>query len=510
MRISLRRCPPTSALFVDYLESSSRVQAFYPQTYSLESIERFARERKPLDPAHRRGLCEVLAEQQTDWGASQRGVDKLASGAVAVVTGQQPVLFTGPLFSVFKAISAIKIAASLEQAGISAVPVFWVAAEDHDFEEISSAWVLNRNSELCRMGVDLASGEPVPVGWLEFKEDVRTAVSECLANLPQSEFIPQLQHILESSYKPGVSPVAAFARMMAQLFVETDLTFVDPLNDRLKELARPTIELAISRNAEMRAAIIARNQSLAAAGYHAQVKVDENFTGLFEYRGRSRQPVRPNELRNGTSWSPNVLLRPVVQDVLFPTAAYVGGPAEVAYFAQAAAVYETLGQKMPPVFPRISATLIEPRIARILEKYALQLEDVFRGRDHLQRKAVSAIGDDSAFQRVSGSIEAELNSLRPLLSAADETLTGALETSRQKVLHQVESLHGKYVHAVSRRNELMERHLEAICNSLSPEKKQQERVLNVSSFIARYGAGVIPRLLEILSLDTREHQVVEL
>ena len=140
----------------------------------------------------------------------------------------------------------------------------------------------------------------------------------------------------------------------------------------------------------------------------------------------------------------------------------------------------------------------------------MQLEDVFRGRDYLQRKAVSAIGDDSAFQRVSGSIEAELNSLRPLLSAADETLTGALETSRQKVLHQVESLHGKYVHAVSRRNELMERHLEAICNSLSPEKKQQERVLNISSFIARYGLGMIPRLLESLSLDTREHQVVEL
>ena len=127
---------------------------------------------------------------------------------MAVVTGQQPVLFTGPLFSIFKAISAIKIATTLEQAGINAVPVFWVAAEDHDFEEISSTWVLNRNSELSRMGVDLASGEPVPAGWLEFKEDVRTAVSECLSNLPQSEFIPELQTILESSYKPGVSPVA--------------------------------------------------------------------------------------------------------------------------------------------------------------------------------------------------------------------------------------------------------------------------------------------------------------
>ena len=131
----------------------------------------------------------------------------------------------------------------------------------------------------------------------------------------------------------------------------------------------------------MRSAIIARNKALSAAGYHAQVKVDENFTGLFGYHGRSRQPLRPNELRNGISWSPNVLLRPVVQDTLFPTAAYVGGPAEVAYFAQAAAVYETLGKPMPPIFPRISATVIEPRVARIKEKYALELEDVFRGRE---------------------------------------------------------------------------------------------------------------------------------
>jgi uncharacterized protein YllA (UPF0747 family) len=205
-----------------------------------------------------------------------------------------------------------------------------------------------------------------------------------------------------------------------------------------------------------------------------------------------------------------VLLRPVVQDALFPTAAIVGGPAEVAYFAQAAAVYETLNKRMPPVFPRISATLIEPRIARIEEKYALQLEDVFRGRDFLRRKVVSATEDDKAFARVSSSISDQLNALQPLLGSVDETLVGALETSRQKVLHQVESLHSKFVNAVSRRNELLDRHIDAICNSLFPEKKQQERILNVSSFVARYGIGMIPRLRESLSLDTREHQVVEL
>jgi len=494
---------------VDYLESWANVAAFYPQPYSLESIERFARSLKPLDPAHRRRLCEILSEQQSNWGAGQSGVDKLASGAVAVVTGQQPVLFTGPLFSILKAITAIKIASALEKTGVRAVPLFWVASEDHDFAEISTTSVIDRNSDLCRLSVDLSTGEPVPAGWLEFKSDVSAAVSECIAKLPQSEFTPEVQRLLDS-YKPGVSPVAAFGRMMAQLFAGTELTFVDPLHDGLKSIAQPTIEAAIAKNDEMRAAIIERSTALSSAGYHAQVKVDGNFTGLFGYHGRSRQAIRPNELRNGVSWSPNVLLRPVVQDTLLPTTVYIGGPAEVAYFAQAAPVYEILGKPMPPIFPRISATVVEPRVARIKEKYGLELEDVFSGREFLRRKIVSATEDDAAFKRVRDAIEMELGSLRPLLSSVDETLTGALETSRQKVLHQMESLHGKYVHAVSRRNDLIERHLDAICNSLFPEKKQQERILNVTSFIARYGAGFIPRLAECLNLDTREHQVVDL
>ena len=510
MRISLRRCPPTSALFVDYLEHWPRVESFYPRPYSLDSIEQFARTRPALDADHRKRLCSVLSEQQSSFGSGQRGVEKLSAGAVAVVTGQQPVLFTGPLFSILKAISAIKIARHLEQAGVKAVPVFWVAAEDHDFAELESTYVLNRNSELVRLAVNLSTGEPIPAGWLEFGEDVRAAISDCLTNLPPSEFISELQPILETSYKPGVSPVKAFASMMARLFSNTELTFVDPLHSELKAMAQPLITAAIRQNSEMRSALLSRNKALSAAGYHEQVKVDQNFTGLFGYQGRSRHALRPDQLGNGVAWSPNVLLRPLVQDALFPTVTYIAGPAEVAYFAQAAAVYETLKRPMPPIFPRISATLVEPRVARMMEKYSLGLEDVFQGRDNLRRKAVSASGDDQAFERVKSALEAEFESLKPVLGAVDETLIGALDTSRQKVLHQLESLHGKYVNAVSRRNETIERHVDTMSNALFPGKHQQERMLNITSFIARYGLGVIPRLIEGLSLDTREHQVVEL
>ena len=510
MQISSPRVPPASALFEDYLNNWQSVERFYPQHYSIESIARFAAGRPRPGPSHLDLLCSVLAEQQKRWGASRDGVEKLGAGAVAVVTGQQPGLFTGSHLSILKAISAIKLARSLEHAGVRAVPVFWVAAEDHDHVEIESTWILNRDSGLTRIHVDLSNAEPTPAGWAQFRDDAHDAVSECLSNLPQSEFIPEVKDLLESCYKPGASPVDAFAGMMARLFPNSGLIFVDPLNMDLKRLAQPVIELAVRKNSEMRAAIIARSRSLTEAGYHEQVKVDENFTGFFAYSGKSRRVVRPGELSADLHWSPNVLLRPVVQDTIFPTAAYVGGPAEIAYFAQGAAVYETLRIVMPPVFPRISATILEPRVARALEKHGISLDDVFHGRDFLKRKAVEKLQGGEAFDRSRGRIEAQMESLRPVFASADPTLLGALETSLHKILHQMETLRTKYVNAVAKRNDTMERHLEAIVNSLFPERKLQERVINITSFLARYGLRITEGLENTLNLEAREHQLVEI
>jgi bacillithiol synthase len=427
-----------------------------------------------------------------------------------VVTGQQPVIFSGPNLAILKAISVIKIAKELELAGVPAVPVFWVAAEDHDFEELESTWLLDRNSELVQVRVDLSNTESLPAGWLQFGEDVKEAVSHCASHLPQSEFVPVVVQLLADCYSPGMSPVTSFARMMAKLFAETDLVLVNPLHSELKSLAQPTIDLAFKRNAEMRSALIERSRAIAAAGYHEQVKVDENFTGFFAYRDRSRQVLRPSEIQAGLSWSPNVLLRPLFQDTLFPTVTYVAGPAEIAYLAQAAAAYKILEIPMPPIFPRISASILEPRVARAAEKYDISFPDVFRGRDFLRNKAVATTQDGDFFARLREKIEEELESLRPLLASVDPTLLGALDNSRQKVLHQVETLRGKYVNAAARRDETIERHLQAIINSLFPDKKLQERMINVTSFLARYGFGILHQLTERVSLDSREHQVIEI
>src|SRR5437773_2230021 len=413
MRIPCVSLPSRSALCLDYINGSSRGREFYRQDYSLEAVVSFARQRPALDRAHRETLCTVLDAQQRQWGANPSSVEKLRAGAVAVICGQQPGLFTGPNYTILKAITAIKLARALGDRGVTAVPVFWIAAEDHDYQEIEWAAILDRDSALQQVRVNLSHPEPRPSAWLGLDDDVVDAISNCLTKLPESEFQPEVRDLLMMSYKPGMSPVDAFARMLARLFEGSHLILVNPLDAELRKLATGTLHQVVRQNSAVRSALLARNRALSKAGYHEQVKIDEDFSGFFAYRGKSRQAVR------------------TVQSV-----------------------------------------------------------DIFdRARDRMT---------------------SELESLRPALDAVDSTLAGALDTARQKILHQVETLRTKFVNAEARRNETLERHLETIGNSLFPEKKLQERVLNITSFLVRYGLAFLPRLEETLSLDSRAHQVVEI
>jgi uncharacterized protein YllA (UPF0747 family) len=510
LRISFRNLPSMSALFLDYVNDWNRVRNFYARNFSLEAVVSFARQRAPLDPAHRQILSSALAAQQKHWGGDVNAVEKLDAGAVAVISGQQAGLFTGPNYTVLKAITAIKLAKALSESGVPAVPVFWIAAEDHDYQEIEWAALLDRDSVVREFRVNLANTESRPSAWLSLSDDVSEVISRLVDSSPESEFRPAVQDLLVSTYQPGVSPVDAFARMLAKLFEGSGLILVNPLDVELRKLAAPALQQLVRQNADIRAAVLARSRALSNAGYHEQVKVDDKFTGLFAYRDKSRHALRPDELKPDLPLSANVLTRPAMQDAIFPTAAYVGGPAEIAYFGQAAAVYETLGRQVPPVFPRISATLLEPRVARAMKKYGMEFGDVFRGRDLMRRKAVATVQGVEVFDRARDRISLELESLRPALTAVDATLGGALDTSNQKVLHQLETLRTKFVNAEARRNETLERQLELIGNSLFPDKRLQERVLNVTSFLVRYGFSIVSRLEQLVDLDPREHQVIEI
>jgi uncharacterized protein YllA (UPF0747 family) len=299
--------------------------------------------------------------------------------------------------------------------------------------------------------------------------------------------------------------------MMARLFAASGLILADPLDPRVKDIASPVLTEVAAQSERIRRAVIERSRAISAAGYHEQVKVDQNFTGLFAFRGKSRQSVKPDQLASIDGMlSPNVLVRPAVQDTIFPTAAFVAGPSEIAYLAQAAVVYQNLGKELPPVFPRISATLLEPRIAKWLNKYHLQFTDVFDGKEFMKRRAVENTQSTEVFEGAKQDLAQLLESLRPSLNAVDPTLLGALDNAKAKMIYQLEGLETKYINAEARRNELLEKHLEAISNSLFPEKKLQERQLNVTSFLARYGTTLLRRLEHSLPLDPTQHHVCEI
>src|SRR5215510_11174550 len=217
-RIPFGSLPSMAALFLDYVTDWTRVRDFYPQAYSVESIAAFARRRQPLSAAHRERLCSSLT-------GDAASIKKLAAGAVVVITGQQPGLFTGPNYTILKALTVIKLAKALDAMGVPAAPVFWVAAEDHDYQEIESASVLDRDGGLQHVHVDLSNSESSPVGWLKLREDVSVALASCLSSLPDSEFQSEVRGVLESAYRPGTSPVEAFRLMLAKLFEGTGLIF---------------------------------------------------------------------------------------------------------------------------------------------------------------------------------------------------------------------------------------------------------------------------------------------
>ena len=486
------------------------VERFYPNQHSIDAVERFSRERIGLESTHREQLVRVMESQQDRWGVDPTPARRLASGAVAVITGQQAGLFTGPMFSVMKALTAVKIARALCDRGVDAVPVFWIASEDHDREEIEWAGILGQDGVFHKVTADLAGEERAPVGRMRFTDRISKTIDTCFDVLPSSEYRAEVLELVRNTYRPDTSPVDAFGAMMGRLFDGMGLIFVDPLDPDFRNLSESVMGWVADRSDEIRSAVIKRSRQLSEAGYSEQVRVDEAFTGFFAYRDGARERLQVGETASASDLSPNALVRPFVQDSVFPTAAIVGGPAEIAYFAQAGAVYECLGKAMPPVFPRITATVVEPGVARVMKKYDFELRDVFDGPDLLRRKAVGEIIDTSGFGRTRDVVVESVERLRPLVEGMDQTLGGALNNALRKMRYQVDRLEMRFVNAEVHRNQTLERQLTTVSNRLFPAGKLQERAVNATSFLVRYGMGLVGMLDQILELDGTIHQVVEL
>jgi bacillithiol synthase len=524
--IPFREIPHTTNLFASFLEDFARVSSFYAHPPTAAGIDAAAREVR-LDSAVRRSVAEILREQNCRFAPENKldpatacNLDRLAAGAVAIVTGQQVGLFSGPAFTFYKALSAVRCADDTTRRGADAVPIFWLATEDHDLAEVNHSFWNTRNGlaryELPAKGADAGRH----VGEVVLGDEIEPLVATAVQTL-EGSYAEQVARALRESYTRGETYGSAFGKLMARLFAGRGIIFIDPLDVRFHRLAASVYLRALDEADSLRESLLARSKELDGAGFHDQVKVTHETTLLFYKVGGRREPLRS---RNGKffagaveftrdqlaaavqsapeSFSPSALLRSVVQDTLLPTAAYFGGPAEVAYMAQSQVIYRKILGRMPAILPRASFTIVEPPIARFLAQYGLDIRDLLAGPQHLRAKMEQKSLPAELSSRFDGSeagIRAMVQAYEEPLGRLDSTLLEALHASERKMLHQIEQLRGKVARAENFRSGILDRHERILLDSLYPSGALQERTLCALPMLASIGPSFLDDLTALAS-----------
>lgn len=550
--IDLRRLSWTARFLEDYCHDFGRLEPFFTGAPTAPDTWRRAIEERQKRSGAARGIADIATRQLT---ARSAPPEALASAArlqdnqtVCVVTGQQAGLFGGPMFTLLKALTAIKLARQVsDEHGVHAVPIFWVDAEDHDLAEINTCGVLTSDLEPRSVSLSLAGAANRPASTIELPASVTGVINELRELLPATEFSEDLFTQLAATYRPGVSIVDAFARWLDLVLGPHGLVVFDASDGAAKSLVQSIFsrELAVVGQTSRLAA--AAGDELSRLGYHAQVTPSPDSISLFslddgrdairrhdghEGRGGRGSPGSPGndddvfdvgpdtlslaELRNRAerdpgSFSPNVLLRPVVQDALFPTVAYVAGPSELAYLGQLRKVYEHFDLPMPVIYPRATVTFADRALVKFLARYPIGFENLQAQDDGVLNRLLASLLPPSVEQAV---VEAEqavasrLTALASQVSEVDPTLVGAVDTTRGKVERDIRQLRGKIVQAAKRRDETLRRQFQRARSQAFPGGDPQERSVNGVYFLNRYGPHLVDQLLDDLPVEIGQHWLV--
>lgn len=540
--LSFSDVPNQSKLFIEYQQNPLLLNKYYPETVeSHTQISRRIPEVLANYKADRNLLCDALEEMNKKFDAGAKTLENIKllreSDCVAVVSGQQAGLFSGPLYTIYKALSAVKLTECLRGRGFKAVPVFWIATEDHDFEEVSKAFVLNKTGHLEHLKNEpKRCYENLPVGYVKLDNSIKQTVDELFAALPVTEFTEELRNLIDETWAAESYFGDAFARFLTRLFDKYGLIMLCPLDERLKRIAAPLYTEAIKKSDEIVSALIKRSEELVEKNYHAQVLVADDYFPLFwQAKDHTRNALKKSEQgtfktkdetreftleelaeiaeRDPQRFSPSVVLRSVVQDYILPTVCYFGGAAEIAYFAQSAEVYRILERPVTPIFHRQSFTFVQKKHARTLEKYGLQLTDLFGGMESVLPQIVEDyLNPETAriFAEVEEKINVQLNRLDQNLVKIEPTLADNLANRRRKIIYHIANLRTKFHHAQIRKDEIINRRLETAFESLVPHKHLQERTLNINTFLNLYGFYFIDWIYDAINLDDKGHRIVYL
>jgi bacillithiol biosynthesis cysteine-adding enzyme BshC len=503
--------PSQSRLFRDFCHGS--LEKFLPPAgFELK---------RPPRPAHWAELVHLVAEQNRR-PAAEDSLAAFANGAGVVVTGQQVGLFGGPLYSPFKAATAIARARHATAGGRAHASIFWLASEDHDFAEVNNV-TLPTGRELARLEYASAPESAIPAGNVVLDESITPLVDRAAEILGPSE----ATEALAAAYRPGQTFAQAFADLYARFFAEQGLLIVDASGRDFHRLGAPVLRAGIERADEFHEALLERSKALEAAGYHTQVAVAPQSSLLFLIDDKTGarvalKRIAPTAAEPDGLWqaesqtistadllgildseperiSPAALLRPVFQDFLFSTSAQIAGPAEIAYLAQSAVLFERmLGYQAPPV-ARFSATLIEPSVGKLLEKHELTLEQIFaeESATTLAQRLAARSMPIEAKQRLAAAgnaLDAELNALVEWMQSQDKGLGQSAETAAGKMRYQMNRMRTLAANFQLQRESTLTRHAESIFQAIYPGGVLQERVHAGAYYFARYGLELVETL----------------
>ena len=536
--VDVRRFPWIRPLAGDYAYRFEHVEALYAGDPTQPQAWRDAVARAQQHPRDRAAVVSMLAAQQEQRdapAAARAAVDRLADPAtVAILTGQQAGAFGGPLYTLLKAIAALQLARRTErEIKVPVQAIFWVEAEDHDWAEIRSCTVLD--AEFQPRTVTLSDPEgagEVPIARLNLDERVEQTIDELASALPQTEFTSDVLASLRSAWRPGIGMARAFAVWIERLLGPHGLVVFESADPA----AKPLVSSVFSRELADpgRTAILAAEagEQLAALGHAPQVVSQPDSVSLFSLEGGGRRPIRRQgdhlvigddthaieavareAATRPAAFSPNVLLRPIVQDTLFPTICYVAGPSELAYLGQLRGVYEHFGVPMPLMFPRATATLIDSGATRFLTKYNVPFEELRTpGESALNRLLEAQLPPqvEESLRDAAARTHDVMSRVMEALPLLDPTLEGAARTTLGKMEHELRSLHTKVIHAAKKRHETLRRQFVRAQAQAFPEGHPQERTLAVVYFLNRYGPGLVELLLDDLPIDLGHHWLITL
>ncbi len=535
LAVDIRTFPWIRRLASDYAFAYENVAPFFAGNPAVSSAwaDTIARSqgyaRQPAE------VARLVAAQQEQRGAPRAARDaaaRLADAATRVViTGQQAGAFGGPLFTLLKALTAMKLAAQVSRDHrVAVVPVFWIDAEDHDWPEVAGCTVLD--ADLAPRSVRLAElpgAGDLPIARLTLTGGISGALDALAAALPETEFRDDILARLRQAYRPGAGMAMAFGRWLESVLGPHGLVVYDSSDAAAKPLARDVFVQEISQPGNTARIAARAGEALVAKGYHAQATLSDGTVSLFHLNAERAAirvdgtqafigdrkvsvPDLVDEARTHPEhFSPNVLLRPLVQDTIFPTICYVAGPNELAYLGQLKDVYAHFGVPMPLMYQRATATLVDSATLRFLSKYELPLT-ALRAQDEailnqlLQSQLPPTV--EQSLTSVAAVLDARMAAVAAAVPQIDPTLEGAVKSTLGKLQHEVQSLHTKVIHAAKRRDDTLRRQFHRAQALTFPQGRPQEREVGFVWFLNRYGPALVDRLLEELPLEMGHHWVL--